>query len=947
METIVMRILNLAVSAGILALVVMVLRFIFLRRMPRWITCILWGMVAVRLLCPISINSSVSMMPNLHVDAIYEETNKAAQRAQSEVAPSDNREIRTQNEVVQNTQNADAQTPISQPQGTQAQNIQSPDAQTQSVQMQDELSQVEQPQGVQMQDELSQDEANNVQTHGAETQAIQTRRAHMSAGMIIAIVWMSGAIIMLGYSFVSFVHLKYRLREAVPENDNVYICDRVESPFLMGIIRPRIYLPSGLQRDAGYELMIAHERAHQRRLDNIWKPLGYLLLCLYWFNPILWIAYRLFCTDIEIACDEKVIGSLSADAKKEYCNALLQYNDSRQFIYSCPLAFGEVSIKERVKNVFHYKKPEFWALVIALLTCVVVAICFLTNRKSDKKTGSEAILQDVDATKDEEQNESMGQNETEKGADSGDSISNADEELTAEQKKEQLAKQGWYTDLQTGRYMLGDLDGNGEEEYIVIDNSDTTISGGALLTVHYNNEEIYRYEDMLWIFGLGEVKSVDLDRDGAKELFCSFYPAVNSMPLTEYFVLDYKGDDEASVETHHGWVPMEMYHDEDPLSNSFPISVTMDKTAPMALIACEGYETKIPFDLEKHFANMRAAYSIGGEYFGSMYEAMAYDYWQMIYRNWRAGAECGWVLPWGIWEIRVSEYEQNPCLVALQGIAGADGKYDDYGDVNIYFDYDQAGEVRILNVTFTDNYANTGTVTDNVYVGSTAGETYAAIAESYYRAGELMKKTGDVNFVQKALGNTYVSTAYLEAVPKRVGAEPMFLISDLNGDGLNELCIGLRYTNGADSPVDYVIYDIFSWQVRDWDETGVAYRLTECLSNGSGICEISSDGHIVEFIHDDNERNVTNIWSLPERGTELMLTDSYCAETVLGDGVAAMKWTHGDKPITEEIYRKDMNQYPYLRINTLPNEPETIDALRKGMFNGVIPQELITRYAHN
>lgn len=171
------------------------------------------------------------------------------------------------------------------------------------------------------------------------------------------------------------------------------MCDRIDTPFILGVFRPRIYLPSNMsEQDVTY--VLAHEQAHIKRHDHWWKPLGFALLTIYWFHPILWIAYVLLCRDIELACDEKVIKEMGIDIKKPYSDALINCSIPRRAITACPLAFGEVGVKERVKTVLNYKKPAFWIVLIAVIACVIVAVCFLTNPKDrqDKEAGDRVTV---------------------------------------------------------------------------------------------------------------------------------------------------------------------------------------------------------------------------------------------------------------------------------------------------------------------------------------------------------------------------------------------------------------------------------------------------------------------------------------------------------------------------------------------------------------------------
>ena len=194
---------------------------------------------------------------------------------------------------------------------------------------------------------------------------------------IASIVWIVGVCLMLIYAIFSYIRL-YRLTRESIKADGCYLCDRISSPFILGIFRPRIILPFDIGED-DKPYVLAHERAHLKRHDHLWKPLGYLLLSVYWFNPLLWVAYILLCKDIELACDERVIKELGYDCKKPYANALINAAAPKRLITACPVAFGETSVKARVKNILSYKKPAFWIIIIAVILSIVVAVCFLTN----------------------------------------------------------------------------------------------------------------------------------------------------------------------------------------------------------------------------------------------------------------------------------------------------------------------------------------------------------------------------------------------------------------------------------------------------------------------------------------------------------------------------------------------------------------------------------------
>lgn len=309
MEGIFIKILNMSISAGWLILAVIVLRLL-LKKAPKWIHVLLWGLVGVRLVMPFTIETGFSLLPSAEVisPTIGFEP---APMIHSGVTALD----RAVNPAMSNSLAAD---PFS--------------------------------------------SANPMQI----------------VLYIGSKIWIAGIAVLLAYALISFLKLRRRVSEAVLLNDNIWICDQVKSPFILGIIRPRIYLPSDLEEN-NMEYVLKHERAHLKRKDHLWKLIGFLLLAVYWFNPLTWIAYILLCRDIEMACDEKVIAGMEMSDKKAYANALVSCSMQRRPALACPLAFGEVGVKKRVKGVLHYKKPAFWIIIVAVIACIAAAACFLTD----------------------------------------------------------------------------------------------------------------------------------------------------------------------------------------------------------------------------------------------------------------------------------------------------------------------------------------------------------------------------------------------------------------------------------------------------------------------------------------------------------------------------------------------------------------------------------------
>ena len=302
------NILNASIAASWMVLAVIVMRFL-LKKAPRWTHVALWGLVAVRLLLPFSIESAFSLIPS-------------TQTVPQEI-------LVYEGEKLQNTAFLDI---VSNPAFSQSVTVEV----------------------------------------GETVDRVQISLVQMTP------IWILGMVALLIYTVISYWRLRRKVSEAVILRDNIFQSENVASPFVLGLFRPRIYLPYNMD---GQDLshVVAHEQAHIRRRDHWWKPLGFLLLTIHWFNPLMWLAYVLLCRDIELACDEKVIKELGNEQRADYTQALVACSVNRRMIAACPLAFGEVGVKERVKSVMNYKKPAFWVVVLAVIACVVVAVCFLTN----------------------------------------------------------------------------------------------------------------------------------------------------------------------------------------------------------------------------------------------------------------------------------------------------------------------------------------------------------------------------------------------------------------------------------------------------------------------------------------------------------------------------------------------------------------------------------------
>ena len=317
MNELFLKIINMSISASWLILAVLILRLV-LKKAPKWVNVLLWGIVAVRLICPLSFESALSLIPSS--ETIPLDIEMAAK-------PTIDSGVPAINSVV-----------------------------------------------------------NPVLSSFAPPQHVLTSANPLQIWIpILNIIWLIGVGSLLLYTAVSYWRLCRKVDTAVRYKDNIFQSEHVSSPFVLGLIKPRIYLPFKLDGQ-NLEHVVAHEKAHIHRKDHWWKPLGFFLLTIHWFNPLMWLAYVLLCRDIELACDEKVIKELDNEQRAGYTQALVACSVNRRMIAACPLAFGEVGVKERVKSVMNYKKPAFWVIILAVIACVIVAVCFLTNPKQDSYT---------------------------------------------------------------------------------------------------------------------------------------------------------------------------------------------------------------------------------------------------------------------------------------------------------------------------------------------------------------------------------------------------------------------------------------------------------------------------------------------------------------------------------------------------------------------------------
>ncbi len=314
MNDLFLTLVNMSITATWAVLAFTILRPL-LKKVPKWVNCLLWGVVGLRLCLPFSFESALSLIPS-------------AETIPTNITVSSNPQIDTGVDIVNNV-------------------------------------------------------VNPVISNAAAPYPSYSVNPLMILVSVASYIWIIGLILMVIYSLVSFVILKKKVSASVLYKDNIYYCDDIETPFILGIIKPKIYVPSGLN-EQDLDFVLEHEKSHLKRKDHIIKPISFLVLSVYWFNPAIWLWYIFLCRDIESACDEKVIKNYDTDSKKLYSIALLNCSVNRRMIMACPVAFGEVGVKDRIKSVLNYKKPAFWGVLIAVILSFVLAICFMSNPINDK-----------------------------------------------------------------------------------------------------------------------------------------------------------------------------------------------------------------------------------------------------------------------------------------------------------------------------------------------------------------------------------------------------------------------------------------------------------------------------------------------------------------------------------------------------------------------------------
>ena len=756
MNVIFLEVINNSITASYLIVAVIILRLL-LKKIPKWSVCLLWAMVALRLMMPFEIESRFSLLPKAGLMRAEEQKN---------IEP-----------VEQNQKDEIWEQYIQEQYSLQQQNK---DQQINQINEGDDTFVI--------------DENGSMESYSV----VSFRKEAMNQlGNIAFYFWLAGSFGLIIYAVLSFLGLKRKVAASILLYDNVFLCDEIESPFVMGIFKPCIYLSSKTPKKV-WDSIFVHENAHIKRGDHIWKLIGYVLLVIYWFNPLSWTAYILFCKDIELACDEKATKDMNQRQRADYCQALLECSMNRKTAIVCPVAFGEVGVKERIKQILNYKNPSFWMILVAVMVCIIVSVCFMTNPTS-KEEGDGAISETTEASSEQKLEVS--------GPGSGENATEYDH------KEADIYGYRWLSN-EIFVYEFEDLDQNGVEEYVKVWHAENEPEYFCRFTFYWNGEAIYEYDDPCRI-SPGDAEYLDLDGDGQKEIFFPFYPAVNSMPLEEYIVLKQKAD--------MSWEPLEMIHGDEMWQNAFPISITKGDNEWEAVISCEGLEKKIVFDIKNYYLYLKEIWEKD--------ESEARDYWMRIISDYKRGfpEESEWytfgnVCSWGIWEIESGEYQGQPCLIATHGIQGYD-KFDLWGELDVYFNYDAQGKTRFLDMEFLmAGTTSEFTMEYLIALCDAGGDELESALSDFNRDGELPYS----NFEKKVYEYDWSYFCYLPYEGREYRLQVSYELSDHYGFKPNELMrvnlycldtkdIQLLYENEERFPYDPPIYnlDIRSFLLND------------------------------------------------------------------------------------------------------------------------------------
>ena len=744
-------------------------------------------------------------------------------------------------------------------------------------------------------------------------------------------IWLAGIIAMLAYIVVSFVRMRSRLRTAVRLEVGAdvkgWVSDAITEPFVLGIVRPRIYLPSMLEA-GDLECVLCHEQAHIKRGDYLWKPFGFLILCVYWFHPLCWISYLLFCRDVEMACDEKATKNFSAQERKRYCQALLNISQGKRNFLIVTVDFGENGTKSRVKAVLAYRKPSFGVILAGMLAGLAVGFFFMTSPSGN--AADAGIVPQTSETMEEDftpEKNSLGAEEnleensgSAKEDDQGEGKTSWDYGVG---KQIGVGLEGW-------NFGLGDLDENGIYEYVTYGNFYDSAPEN-ILKVYMNGECIYELREE--IIDVLSWRYSDFDGDGVQELFLSLWSGDAGGNNNKYVVLKKTDGKE--------WKTLEERHVYPESDDSFPVQVTYKKYKKdryMAEITLKGVKSYCYFSLEDYYKGMEKRI-VSNECTADEKKALQKhlaEYEMIMQTPWEelAGKNCGSVTCWGYQEVVPDYYNGLPCLIARYGIIGMD-EQDDWGRINLWFRYDKDGKVQVLHMSFDsimDLPIDEGGWVDrreyNNYMGATEGEAYAEIAKTYYDAMLEMRKGEKASYeILDALGDTYVNEWFLDGV-RNENDTPVYSLIDLNDDGKEEFLIGCWHRPGLE------YNDVYTWK------DGVAYLLTEPhVGYRGGSRVVCKNGAIMDDTAWFNfEGSNTRFWRLPPNGTD-MEVEEWLTHTLLSFDESEKevhlyyrKLPHADQIISKEEYEAilsgEVEGYKKIRPNTTELTPESIETLR-------------------
>ena len=720
-DRVALPILNMSITAGIIILIVLLVR-VLLKKAPKIFSYALWGIVLFRLLCPISFSSSVSVFNLLnHPKVNFGEMSFVVKDERNDVAEGNQGQNTNLEPYIPEYVDAN-KTAFSEGEGFKG-NLGEKD--------------VDKAFGGNGKDDSAVMPDNEVdENHDNPLASLAEGVAHtqqiFSWTYFFCGIWILGIVALSLSNAIRYIRLRKRVSVSLPLRENIYLCDEIQVPFCLGVINPKIYLPSGLGKEE-MKYIILHEKHHIRRLDHVVKVLAFIALCIHWPNPLVWVAFVLAGRDMEMSCDEAIMRKMDKDIRAQYSASLLHLATGRKVFTSSTLSFGEGNPKQRIKNIMNYKKPAFWVIVLSVAGCIAVSVTLLSNpviQEDAIPSESEMMKESINESGESQQNPVSPGETTE----SEEGLENTENSLFHPEYERliQLAEEVCQDPIRAQEEYKQYVDENGEwlfsTEFFI--KSDDTSQELGYLVQDINGDGIkelmfgvnWQFEDneehiIFDLYTLKNDKAVHVFDGGWRS---RYYPTDDGNFILDwsasayehgYTFYEFDGENlsrgeeipEENLEKYDIVYPYfipfgaDWEELEDILDNTFPISIVKGEGQFEAMLSVAGLDKEISINFENRYNYWKKASDDTAE--SASFAQRVKNHYDQEVLNMKKGSVCAHTSTWGVWNIHYGTYEGQECLIAEQGIEGY-SKEDLWGNVFIYFDYDTNGKIRILDLTF-------------------------------------------------------------------------------------------------------------------------------------------------------------------------------------------------------------------------------------------------------